>query len=992
MHKGPIHITDDFDLSFKVYEEMMANRVSEILLVSSPYDAFIMEEDGRLAERIIHEYRGLNLTRPPRLTWVSNAAEALDALAGKRFDLVLTMPRLDDMEPVQFGKKIKETYENLPVFLLTHSAMARKAARIQAVERSIDQTFVWLGNTDLLLAIIKSVEDRMNVAYDTRRARVCVIVLVEDSPMYRSSLLPMLYKEVVSQTNAVMEESLNEEHKILRMRARPKILTAATYEEAWDLYTRYKPYLLAFLSDVRFPRNGEIDPSAGFTLLSEICTDCSNLPMLMLSSEEENRNRAEACGAVFLDKNSPTLHMDIRSFMRTYLGFGDFIFRMPDGSEVARAPNLRAMEKVLPTIPEESILYHAARNHFSSWLMARSEIQLASHLRPVKASDFDSVSEIKTYLAARIRERRKGRQRGVVTDFNPGEFDPDTEFVKIGKGSLGGKARGLAFMTYLLKKTPELAKRHPGVDISVPRTLVISTEGFESMMAENNLKEYISGFDSDGRMEQLFLGARFPAWVREDLALFLRHMEAPLAVRSSSLLEDAQYQARAGVYNTYMIPNNHPDPKVRLGQLINAVKLVYASTYFEKSRSFSRSTQQRTEDDKMAVILQQVTGRRYGKYFYPAISGVAQSYNFYPISYMKPEEGIVHLAFGLGKTVVEGGTALRFSPNYPQFLPQFSTVEDILKNAQRKFYALKTEDYPIELTGRGDGTLARLAIDDDGVRNQGPVRYLAGSYDPQDHRIRDAALPDGHWVLTFANIVKYNDIPLPGIITDILDMGRKGMGCPVEIEFAMNLPEKKGDRPEFTLLQIRPMAISQRNMEVEISEAEVPGALCYSENALGNGVYGEIRDIVYVKPDDFDPGRTMLQADQIGEINRGLARADRKYLLIGPGRWGTADRWLGIPVTWGDISGVGAMVEAAMAQLKADPSQGSHFFNNITSQGIPYITVPEKGNGFIDWDWLASQPAVDETTYLRHVRLEGPLTLKIDGKGTRAVILKPGET
>lgn len=988
MHKGHIQITDDFDLSFKVYEEMMAKRVGEILLVSSPYDAFIMEEDGRLAERIIHEYRGLNLTRPPRLTWVSNTKEALEALSKKWFDLILTMPRLDDMDPVEFGKTIKEKYQNLPVFLLTHSAMAHKAAQITCGQKYIDQTFVWLGNTDLLLAIIKSVEDRMNVANDTQRARVRVIILVEDSPVYRSSLLPLLYKEVVGQTNAVMEDSLNDEHRILRMRARPKILTAATYEEAWDLYNRYRPYLLCLLSDVRFPRNGKVDPTAGFTLLSEVCKDCAYLPMLVLSSEEENRDYAEACGAVFLDKNSPTLHTEIRSFMRTYLGFGDFIFRTPDGVETARAPNLRAMEKILPTVPDESILYHAERNHFSSWLMARSEIQLASHLRPVKASDFDNVADIKAYLVARFRERRKGRQRGVVTDFNPGEFDPETEFVKIGKGSLGGKARGLAFMTYLLKKTPELLNKFPDVDISVPRTLVISTEGFESLVSENNLKSCVCESDGDAGLEQIFLDARFPDWLRRHLALFLRHIKAPLAVRSSSLLEDAQFQARAGVYNTYMIPNNHPDPEVCLNQLVSAIKLVYASTYFEKSRAFSRSTQQRTEDDKMAVILQQVTGRRYGKYFYPGISGVAQSYNFYPISYMKPEEGIVHLAFGLGKTVVEGGTALRFSPNYPQFLPQFSTVEDILKNSQRKFYALKTEDYPYELRGRADGTLARLEIDDPQVRNKGPIRYLAGAYDPQDHRIRDAAGPDSHLVLTFANIVKYNDIPLPAIISEILDMGRKGMGCPVEIEFAMNLPENKGEKPEFTLLQIRPMAISQRNMEVEIHDDEIPGALCYSENALGNGVYKTIQDIVYVKPEDFDPGRTVLVADQIGEINRELARADRKYLLIGPGRWGTADRWLGVPVSWSDISGVGAMVEAAMARLKADPSQGSHFFNNITSQGIPYITIPETGKSFIDWNWLAAQPAVNETTYLRHARLERPLTLKIDGKGSRALVLK----
>ncbi len=976
---------DDFDLSFKIFHELMANKVTNILLVSSPYEAFIMEEEGRLAERIIHEYRGLNLSRPPMLTWVSSAREALDTLSRKKFDLVITMPRVDETDAYDLARSVKADFQDLPVFLLVHRTYRHMLDRKYSDRKIIDRVYVWFGNTDLLLAAIKNREDQMNVAYDTRRAKVRVIIIVEDSPIYYSSLLPLLYKEIVTQTQAVMEESVNDEHRILRMRARPKILVAETYEEALDLYHKYQPYLLSIFSDVRFPRNKQMDDTAGFRLLSMIREDMPDLPLLMLSSEKRNRDKASMIPAVFLNKNSPTLHSEIRKFFMQYLGFGDFIFRLPDGTEIARASNLRQMEGILPSIPDESVYYHAQCNHFSSWLMARSEIMLASKLKPVKVTDFSTTGEIKKYLIDCIHDRRVGRQKGIISEISPDNFDPDADFVKVGKGSLGGKARGLAFMSTQLKENPDFAKTFPKVDITVPKTFVISTEGFDSFISENDLKDLSTGEYSDKKITEACLAAHFPDWLRRYLELYLKHAAYPLAVRSSSLLEDAQFQPFAGIYKTYMIPNNHPLHHQRCEQLILAIKLVYASTYFESSRAFAKSTSHRIEDEKMAVVIQQLTGNAYGDYYYPAISGVAQSYNFYPLAHLQPNDGIAHVALGLGKTVVEGGTALRFSPRYPRYLPQFSTVDDILNNSQRRFYTLDMSASPNDLPLKEDATLAELDINE--VATHPPIKYLCSTYLPQDHRIRDGAQANGYPVMTFANVLKYQSFPLAEIISELLKIGRRGMGCPVEIEFAVNLPLGEGQPSEFNLLQIRPMAISQYHLEVEISTAEIGKAFCYSTMALGNGQSNDIRDIVYVDPQTFDPARTIEIAAEVGSINHELFKKNRKYLLIGPGRWGSADRWLGIPVKWKDISGVGAIVETAAQNLKADPSQGSHFFHNITSLGIGYFTTSQNKKDFIDWQWLQSLPATKETTYLKHIKLKKPLTIKIDGKKSQAVIL-----
>ncbi|MCD6225254.1 MAG: phosphoenolpyruvate synthase PpsA, partial [Deltaproteobacteria bacterium] len=1004
LHKD---LFDDSDLSFNVFHDLMSKRIREILLVSSPYDAFIMEEDGRIAERIIHEYRGLNLSRPPKLTWVSTAAEAMDILSRKKFDLVITMPRINDMDPFILCKMIKQQFPDLFVYLLEHNAGNLLLNQIYPDHKYIDKMFVWYGNDDLLLSIIKSIEDQLNVVHDTRKARIRVVIYVEDSPIYCSSILPLLYREVVMQTQNVMEGSLNDAHRNLMMRARPKILVAENFEEAINLYRQFKPYLLSVLSDVRFQRNGKLYDQAGFILLDMIRKDSHGMPLLVFSSEESNRQRAMEIPALFINKHSQSLHSEIKSFFINHLAFGDFIFRMPDGKKVAKASNLREMEKIIPDIPDESIDYHARRNHFSTWLMARSEIELASRLRYINVDAFSSAQEIKKYLIDCCKERRIRRQKGVVTDFAGDGFDADADFTRIGKGSLGGKARGLAFMSNLLNKETGLTEKFPDVKISIPKTMVITTTGFDSFMEQNasrilpgNRPADAPGEDAD--IVERFMQSNFPKNLRSDLKFFLSQTKYPLAVRSSSLLEDAQYMPCAGIYKTYMIPNNNSDILVRLDQLVKAIKLVYASTYLATPRAAAGRSIHRTEEEKMAVIIQQVTGSRYGDYFYPAVSGLAQSYNYYTVSYMKPEEGIVHIAFGLGKTVVEGGAALRFCPKYPRFLPQFSTVDDILQNSQRRFFALRMDGFPhnfgkLNLSGTESGdtsTLSQLDINDmqDDFIQQTPLKMVASTYLPDDNKIRDTIQASGQRLLTFAGMLKYNAFPLSEILMEILKIGQKGMGCPVEIEFAVNTPPEndRKTKPEFDLLQIRPMSLSSQSEKVEITGAEISKAVCLSDSALGNGIFNDIYDILFVKQDSFDPSRTRDISAEISSMNKSLMRQNRPYLLIGPGRWGSADRWLGIPVTWHDIAGVGVIIETSTEKLKADPSQGTHFFHNITSLGIGYLTVLQDKTSFLDFDWLNGLPVEKETGFLRHVRLKKPLLIKINGKGARAVILSDG--
>ncbi|MFC1826140.1 PEP/pyruvate-binding domain-containing protein [Thermodesulfobacteriota bacterium] len=979
-------IPGEFYSHLKVFHELMAIKVREILFVSSPYDAFIMEEDGSPASRIINEYSGLNLSLPPRVTRTSSAQEALSLLNKKKFDMVLTMPHIDDMDAFSLGFEIKKLNPNLPVILLAHSPKAIYPFPEKKDRKGIDKIFIWSGNSDLLLALVKNVEDRLNVERDTQKAMVRILILVEDSPVYYSSFLPLIYKEIVKQTQAVLEVGLNEEHRLLTMRARPKILLAENYEDAMELCLKFRSFLFGIISDTRIPKDGKMVDDAGFVLLSQMKKEIPDLPLLLMSSKSSNKAKADQIPAVFLDKNSPNLLEEVRDFFLTYLGFGDFVFRMPDGTEIDRASDLRTLEAKVAQIPEESLWHHAGHNHFSNWIMSRSEIALASKFREVQASDFVSADVMRNYIIANIHTSRKWRQKGMVAQFKSHNFDADImDFVKIGQGSLGGKARSLAFMSALLQQNPKIYEKYSEVNIAIPKTLVISTDGFESFITQNNLKDFASQSWTDEKIAAGFLQADMPVWLVKELEAYLIQVKYPLSVRSSSLLEDAQFHPYAGIYETYMIPNNHSELSKRLEHLITAIKLVYASTYYEDAKAFARSTSNQPQEEAMGVIIQQLTGEEYGDYFYPAISGVAQSHNFYPISKMKPEEGIAHIALGLGKTVVEGGRTVRFSPCYPSMMPQFSMVDDILANAQRFFYALKVRDYPDELIFGKHSNLEKREVDD--AEAEYPVKILASTYVPEEHRIRDTGYMPGPKILTFAQILKYDLLPLPDLLTDMLALGRKGMGCPVEIEFSANLSPDKKKKSDFFFLQMRPMVAGVERFEVQISRHEIEKAFCRSKQALGNGKNEEMADIVYVKPDSFQLQATKQMAEEIDKLNAGLLKAKRPYLLVGPGRWGSADRWLGIPVQWRNISGVGAMIELRNEELKADPSQGSHFFQNITSLGIPYITVTEGSDDHFDWDWIVSQPVVQETTYLRHIRLDKPFTLKIDGKKSQCAML-----
>ncbi|MCU0563606.1 MAG: phosphoenolpyruvate synthase/pyruvate phosphate dikinase [Desulfobacterales bacterium] len=975
----------EFDPKFKVFHELMARKVRDILLVSTPYDAWIMEEDCRLSERIIHEYRGLNLSNPPRITWVPTAEAAVKTLSGRKFDMVLTMAGAADPGAHSLGLAIKRVDPELPVVQLSHQAAAADAGADFPKPPGVDRTFVWSGNTDLLVALVKSAEDRLNADHDTTSAGIRVILLVEDSPVYISSLLPLLYKEVVTQTQRLLEEGLNEEHRLLTMRARPKILVAEDYESAVGLFERYEPYILGVISDVRYPRGGRPYDDAGVDFLRRIRQERFDIPLLLTSSDPFNAARAAAIPARFAHKLSPTLHEEVRAFFLEQLGFGDFVFRRPDGSEIARAATLRTLETLMAEVPDDCFVQHCLRNDFSRWLFARTEITLANKLRPIRHADFGSIDSHRRYLVSLIGSRRSRRQKGVVANFEAGAFDLDTEFFKVGKGSLGGKARGLAFVGNLLQRVPDIHRRFESVRLFVPQTLVVTTDAFDAFVAENDLKRFATRSEPDETAAEAFGRADFPAAVADDLRAYLSRITYPLAVRSSSLLEDAKVRAYAGLYRTCMLPNDHPSLDVRLRQLIEAVKLIYASTYFQNPRAFSHRVGHRIEEEKMAVIVQKLVGRRHGRHFYPSISGAAQSYNYYPFGAMRPEDGIATIALGLGRTVMEGEKALRFCPRHPQLLPQRSTVKDILANSQRFFYSLRMDGSYAAPGLREDAVLEKREVVD--VPEDPDVRALSGYYLPREERIREAFDPAGTPVLTFSQVLKYDLFPLPQLLADVLAMGQDGMGCPVELEFAVDLPPAAGEPPGFALLQLRPMTSKAENVQVTIGPEEETRAFCSSSQALGNGEKEDLADIVFVKPDAFEVGRTPEIAREIGQINAGLTAQGRRYLLVGPGRWGSADRWLGIPVSWADICSVSAMVETTAPDLKADPSQGSHFFHNITTLDITYCTVNPEAGDRLDWGWLTAQPRAAETRFVAHVRLPRPFVVKADGRTSRCVMI-----
>ncbi|WP_446011670.1 PEP/pyruvate-binding domain-containing protein [Candidatus Electrothrix sp.] len=971
--------TQEHDPHFKIFHELMKFRVQEILLVSSPYDAYILEEDGSMASRIINEYHGLNLSRPPRITQAANAEQALKLLKKQHFDLVVTMAHLNGMAGCEFAMKIREQCPDIPVILLAHSVRDALDQTDFFQKPCFDNSYTWCCDSSIMLALVKNAEDQRNVDHDTQKAMVRVILLVEDSPLHRSTLLPILYEELVQQTLSVLDEGLNEQHRLLKMRARPKILTAASYEEALVLFNRYRPYIFSVMSDVRFPKNGHESALAGYELLREIRSRIPDLPLLMLSSEAENQELAGQIPAVFIEKKPSVMAEELHNFFIHHLGFGDFIFRLPKGTEVGRASTLYEFEQQLGTIPRESLLYHARCNHFSNWVMARAEVSLAARLHKDRVGIIDDCSALRQDLIAKVRSLRISRQQGVMTRFSDRYYDPEvTEFTRIGMESVGGKARGIAFMASVLHQARYQQPLFQDNIIKIPQTCVISASGFNDFVRLNNLQP--DEDLTDHEIEQQFLAGTFPDWLVKDLQAYIKDIHYPLSVRSSSLLEDARYRPYAGLYHTCMLTNQADDDHQRLEQLIEAIKKVYASTWFESPRAYSRSIGQ-TRSDAMAVIVQQAVGRQYGDFFYPALSGVAQSYNYYPVDPMQAEDGIVHLAAGFGKTVVEGEQSLRFCPAHPRHMPQFSTVEDMLDNAQRHFYCLpynRGED-----TGEEPVSGVTLRQLEDAVNEEG-IQFLSSTYIPEEHRIRDARLP-GPKILTFAPILKYDVYPLAALLKEILTLGREGMGCEVEIEFAVDLADNPAESV-FYFLQIRPIVVGNEMEHLKITEQEKKTAFLISQDALGFGRHDSMEDIIFVRPDSFDRAKTEDYAQIIGKMNRKLHQQDRSYLLIGPGRWGTADPWLGIPVQWRDIFGVGAIVELQDGTVRAEASQGSHFFQNITSLGIPYLMIRDQGNNDrVDWNWLLAQERVSEQQGVCHVRLAKPFTLKVDGDSNQAV-------
>lgn len=967
------------------FEALMSHRVENIILVSSLYDKFILQEDGQLSEVILGEFLDLHLHHTTGLTHVSTGAEALAlARADPRYNLMLTALTLGDMNAVQLAREVKRAGLDIPVIVLAYDGgqLAYFLARQDVSE--LDRIFLWQGDVRILLGIIKYVEDKLNVGHDTGQAGVQVILLIEDNIRYYSSFLPVIYTEVISQSQAVIPEGVNVAHKILRMRARPKILLCSTFEEAWSYFEAYQEDVLGVISDIEFPRNGDLDPEAGVVFAKRVKEAWPDIPIVLQSSRPENEARAHAAGASFLRKGSPTLLHDLRALMTEQFSFGDFVFRLPGGTEIDRAPDLRTLVEKLQTVPVRSIVYHAERNHFSRWLKARTEFALAHKLRPRKLEDFGDPEAMRADLIAAIEEYRREQGRFRIADFDRETFDTTSSFTRIGGGSLGGKARALAFVRHLLT-TSDLAERFPDAQVTVPPSVVLATDVFDEFLERNELRDFAIRCPVDEEIERRFLAAFLPPGVCRDLSSFLDLIRYPLAVRSSSLLEDSQYQPLAGVYETYMIPNNHPDLRFRLRHLQQAIKRVYASAFSQRAKAHLGATPYRLEEEKMAVIIQKLVGAQHGERFYPDFSGVARSYNYYPSAPAKAEDGIVSVALGLGRTVVRGERSQSFSPRYPRNLINASSVEDIIRTSQRDFWAL---ELPAGEDG-GPGMWERR-FDLAAAERDGTLAPLASTFSPENYAVYDGMGRPGVRLVTFAPILKFDLFPLADIVKVLLDMAETGMGVPVEIEFAVNLSVPRGAPREFAFLQMRPMGASRDLEELEIGRIQPGTLLAHSDSILGNGELDSLRDLVVVDPDRFDRARGREVAQEVSQLNSELTSQGRAYVLFGVGRWGSADPWLGIPVKWEEISGARVIVEHELRDIQVTPSQGSHFFQNLTSFGVGYFTVnPEAGDGCVDWTWLASQPAVKEGRYVRHIRLAQPVVVKMNGRKRQGVILKP---
>jgi len=965
------------------YHDLMLHRINEILLVSSPYDSFILEEDGNLSEQILHEFQGMNLSYAPRIWSTNTAKEALELLESRNFDLIIIMLRIADSNPITFSKNIKSLYPDVPIILLAFDESEIKQIQNESL-KYIDDLFIWSGNSNIFPAIIKHYEDHKNISRDIELGDVRTILLIEDTPRNYSTLLPVLYKEIIFHTKKLMDKSLNTEQRLLHMRARPKILLAKNYEDAKKIYRRYNKNLLGIIADIRFPKKNKLEKYAGIKFTKYIRKQNQSIPILLQTSEEnlDSNQIINELHIPIIRKNSPKFFKDIKLFMKNNFGFGDFIIRNKDNNEIDKAKNIEELLEKLHDIPEDSIYFHASRNHFSNWLAARGELTLATEFRKIKLTDFKTQSERRECYISLIEKNSliKNKRKNII-EITKNSIPKSGNFLRIGTGSLGGKARGLAFANSLIE-TESLKNKFPNSIVKIPKTMVISTDEFDKFMDINNLWDIALHSKTNEEITEIFLKSRLTREIIIIIKNILKDLKTPLAIRSSSLLEDSQYQPLAGMYSTFMIPNSSKDQKERLSQVCEAIKRIYASTFFQGPKAIMDTIIQRHEEEKMAIIIMELIGEQHGDYFYPTFSGVAQSYNYYPISYMKRSEGIVFIASGLGKTIADGKKSLRFSPFHPNILPQYYSVKSSIENTQNDFYALSLNDGKNPMIKGEEENLKLLSLQIAEKDNQ--LKHLASVVCSDDDIIRDSLSYNGQRIITAASLLKYNSFPLNEIIKHLLEIGQNALGCPVEIEFAANITNK--EFLEFSLLQIKPMVIEKlidKKTELNNFKSKV---ICESDNVLGNGSISNIKHIMLVDPNKFDKSKTDTIVNEIDSLNKFL-KPETPCLLIGPGRWGTSDPWLGIPVSWKQISNAKTIIELGIDSLNPEPSYGSHFFQNLTSMHIGYFTIQKnKYEEAINWDWINNQKIIKEKKYTKLIELNNELLVIIDGHNGKGVI------
>ena len=945
----------------------------------------MLEDDGRVDEQIFNEYTSLSLRYPPRFTQVTTEEEALNELKNRNFELIICMPNMDNRDIFAAASEIKVHYPNIPIVVLT--PFSKEVSKRIANEdlSAIDYVFSWLGNSELLLAIIKLIEDKMNAPDDTASVGVQIILLVEDSIRFYSSALPHLYKFVLEQSQMFAKEALNDHQRTLRMRGRPKIKLARNYEEAVRIFDQYRDNMLGIISDMSFMHNGVKDPYAGYKFGQYVRKTGLIIPFVLESSEASNHVYAKELNASFIDKNSKSYPQDLKKKIMQRFGFGDFVILNPHTKEeIMRIKDLKDLQKKVFQIPDDSLVYHLSRNHFSRFFYSRAMFPPAEVLKHVDVSDYKDMDEARKLIFDLIVQYRRMKNTGVVAVYQKDRFDEYSNFARIGDGSLGGKGRGLAFIGAMVKRYPKLESDNFAVNI--PKTVVICTDIFDEFMETNELYPVALGDADDETILRYFLRASLPSRLIEDLMAFFDVVKSPIAVRSSSLLEDSHYQPFAGIYSTYMVPKIEEKYDM-LRTVSDAIKAVYASVFYKDSKAYMTATSNLIDQEKMAIVLQEVVGSRYNDHFYPTMSGVARSLNFYPIGNEKAEDGIANIALGLGKYIVDGGQTLRFSPRHPHSILQMSTMDFALRETQTRFYALDLKNMAEAFSVDDAFNLVKLGLKD--ADAEGSLKYIVSTYDPYDQIIRDGYYPGGRKILSFVNILQHDVFPLADTLDQILRIGQQEMGRPVEIEFAVNMDPSDHTRATFYLLQIRPIVDNKEIMDEDLSLVKNEETILSSTSVLGHGIVGDVQDIIYVKTGAFNSSNNQLIAYEIEKMNRSFTDQEKGYVLVGPGRWGSSDSWLGIPVKWPHISNARVIVECGLENYRVDPSQGTHFFQNLTSFGVGYFTVnPFKGDGWFDEAFLNAQPAVEETEYLRHVRFDAPITIKMDGKKSLGVVLK----